>query len=760
MNKGLMFLGASVAVLSMASTAWAADAGAASASVTAASSADGAGSIEEVIVYGRGETRQLQTVTQADILSVAPGSSPIKVIAKLPSVNFQSADPFGAYEWAVRISVRGFNQNQLGFTLDDVPLGDMTYNNFNGLHISRAVSSENLGAAQLAQGAGAIDTASSSNLGGTLMFRSLDPSEEFGGVAVASYGSDDTYHGFLRLESGLLPGGGRGYASVGYHKGNKWKGYGKQEHFQVNTKFVQPLGAATLTAFVNYSERKENDYQDLSLDLIRRLGYKADNISNDWATAVAIANAYQQGKPFPAPYRTPDEVYFDAMGLRRDVIGALRLDWQVAENLKLKTTVYGHRNDGQGHWDSPYVPSYLALPGGAPISMSSQNYRVIRKGVVASLSYDLGERNTVEGGFWFENNHFYNPRVYYALDATGTNRPIDKWQKDPFFVQRIYDYHIKTRAYHLQDTWRVTDDLKVNFGFKALEVSNDIVTRRGSPLINGEITAKKSFLPQVGLNYRLNESGEIFAAYAENMRAFTTAPFQTSQAGFDLIKNSLQPETSQSFEAGYRFHSGSLEGVVAGYYVKFKDRLVSTRVGPAILGGPTALANVGGVTSKGLEATGTWKFADDWRLFGSYAYNDASYDDDVVTGAGVLVAAIAGKTVVDSPKHLSTLELSYDNGALFGSASASHQSKRYYSYTNDASVPSRTLVDLSLGYRFRGDGWTDGLEIQANVANLFDKKYVSTIGTLGYPYNDPNGTFQNLLVGSPRSAFVTVRKTF
>ena len=51
-----------------------------------------------------------------------------------------SSDPFGAYEWATRISVRGFGQEQLGFTLDGVPLGNMAYGNDNGLHISRAIS--------------------------------------------------------------------------------------------------------------------------------------------------------------------------------------------------------------------------------------------------------------------------------------------------------------------------------------------------------------------------------------------------------------------------------------------------------------------------------------------------------------------------------------------------------------------------------------------------------------------------------------------
>jgi iron complex outermembrane receptor protein len=78
---------------------------------TAATASDG---IEEIVVMGRGETRQVQTIQAVDILAAAPGTSPIKILSKLPGVNFQSADAFGAYEWAVRISVRGFNQNQLG----------------------------------------------------------------------------------------------------------------------------------------------------------------------------------------------------------------------------------------------------------------------------------------------------------------------------------------------------------------------------------------------------------------------------------------------------------------------------------------------------------------------------------------------------------------------------------------------------------------------------------------------------------------------
>ena len=141
---------------------------------------DQSGNSGDVVVLGFGQSRQVQTVTAADLDRLTPGTSPLKAISKLPGVNFQSADPFGAYEWSTKISLRGFNQNQLGFTLDGVPLGDMSYGPTNGLHISRAIISENIASTSVAQGAGALGTASTSNLGGTIQFTSRTPSDTAG----------------------------------------------------------------------------------------------------------------------------------------------------------------------------------------------------------------------------------------------------------------------------------------------------------------------------------------------------------------------------------------------------------------------------------------------------------------------------------------------------------------------------------------------------------------------------------------------------
>ncbi len=294
---------------------------------------------DEIVVYGKGEVRQVTEIGADDIQLTTAGSSPFIALRKLPGVNFQSADPFGTYEWSTRITLRGFNQNQLGFTLDGVPLGDMSYGNTNGLHISRAIIADNIGTTRVSQGAGALGTASTSNLGGTIEFFSRDPQDELGIAGNITYGDSNTIRAYGTLDTGDL-GGFKAYISAAHIDADKWKGFGTQRSTQVNAKLVADFSpSTTFTAFVNFSDRKESDYQDLSLEMINRLGYDWDNISNDWPLAVRLAfiganrsaaipalpggtgvavgpNTF--GTAWPAPFTSVDDAYFDAAGLRRD----------------------------------------------------------------------------------------------------------------------------------------------------------------------------------------------------------------------------------------------------------------------------------------------------------------------------------------------------------------------------------------------------------------------------------------------------------
>jgi len=754
--------------------AFAAEADAQTLSPATDSEAARASEAGEIVVYGKGEVRQVTEIGAKDIELTTAGSSPFIALRKLPGVNFQSADPFGIYEWSTRITLRGFNQNQLGFTLDRVPLGDMSYGNTNGLHISRAIIADNIGSTRVSQGAGALGTASTSNLGGTIEFFSRAPQDELGIAGNVTYGESNTFRAYGTLDTGDL-GGFKAYISAAHIDADKWKGFGIQRATQVNAKLVADFSpSTTFTAFVNFSDRKENDYQDLSQEMINRLGLRWDNISNDWPLAVRIAfiganrgdtgvvvgpNTF--GTTYPAPITSVDDAYFDAAGLRRDWLGSARIDQKFGDNVKLGLQGYFHTNKGQGSWITPY----RASPGGLPISFRTTEYNIERFGVLGDLEAKL-DMHTLRVNLWYENNDFEQARRFYDMGTSLTEPRTNAltYQKNPFFTQWNNAYNTRTFQYAVQDRWQVTEAFTVTAGFKGQSVKLEAtpINPNPGPLALGEIKSEDLFLPQVGVLYDLGGGTEIFASFTQNQRAFTaaatTGPFATSAAGFAALRDRIRPETTDTYELGLRFGEGQLTGVIAGYLVNFRDRLLAVPQGPGIVGNAPLLSNVGDVRSIGAEIGVQWQPLREFTVTGSYAYNDNTYRDDVINRSGTVVQAIKGRTVVDSPKSIANLELVYDDGQFYARGNANYTSRRFFTYSNDRSVDGRVLVDALIGFRLRsGNRFLDKLAIEGTVTNLFDEEYVSTIGSNGFGFS---GDRQTLLAGAPQQFFVTLRKDF
>jgi len=706
------------------------------------------------VTLGRGQLRSVQSLSKADFDGAISGTSPLATVARLPGVNFQSADALGNYEWSTRITVRSFSQNQLGFTLDDVPLGDMSYGNLNGLHISRAISSENVARAALSQGTGALETASTSNLGGTLQFYSTDPSAKFGLDARQTVGTDKNRRTFLRLDSGATE-FGEFFISYTNQNADKWKGAGEQRQDQWNFKYSKQLGEHRLSAFVNTSNRKEVDYQDMSLEMIKRLGYHWDNYYPDFSAAVKAANTLcgQNGSTYVSQC---DDAYYAGAGLRKDTLGGITLDAKLADKLRWKNTVYHHDNDGRGLWVTPYVAS----PDGTPISMRTTEYAIKRNGLVSALDYELSGHQ-IKAAYWHEKNDFDQARRFYAVSATALP-DLYAFPSSPFYTQWQYAFSTKTDQFSLADTVALSKDLSLGFGFKSMKVTIDGTLEVGSGMPSGSISADKGFLPQVGVNYQLSQTDELFAAAARNMRAYQgsatgASPFATTAAGFAAIKDSLKPETSDTYEAGWRTQGKLYQGSLTAYLVNFHDRLLAVQQGAGIVGNPAVLSNVGGVRSTGLEAALSLRLAPGVTWYNSLSLSSSTYRNDVVSNNGTtnVTVATSGKHVVDSPDTMFKSILGYDNGTLFGSVGVDYMSKRYYTYLNDGSVEARTLFNLSGGYRAKSLGALSEGSVQFGVSNLANKKYISTIGSNGFSNSDPSGTAQTLLTGAPRQVFVT-----
>ncbi len=712
--------------------------------------------IEEVLVLGRGETRQVQTITAQQIEQLPAGTSPLKAIEHLPGVNFQSADPYGAYEWSTRITVRGFNQNRMGFTLDGVPLGDMTYGNHNGLHISRAIPSELVDSVTLSQGSGTLATASASNLGGAIEFFSADPSTERGVDAAQTIGSDAARRSFMRFDTGELGKGTRLLLAAADGSTEKWKGAGDQDIRTYNLKLVQPVGDGDFTFYYNYSDRAEIDYQDLSKDILARRGRDWDNYFPNWFAAVAAGSACGTSG-------TCDDAYWNASGLRQDDLGYVALDLPFGGALRWTATGYFHRNEGQGLWGTPYVVS----PGGAPLSIRTTEYDLAREGIVTALVWTAGNHE-LEGGLWYETNDFVQARRFYAEPSLAApTRSFADMQTNPFRTDWEYDFDTTTVVFHLQDTWSIGDAVSMNFGFRSVSSENEATTISGA-LKTGTIEADEPFLPQIGINWSLSEDLEFFTSVAKNVRTFassgTSGPFSTSAAGFAAIRDVVEPETATNFEAGFRFRpADAVEGLVALYSVDFENRLLGIPQGPGIVGNPAVLANVGSVKTSGIETAINWRPMRNVSWFTSLAWNDSEYDDDytVTDSAGVAtVVPVAGKQVTDTPEVLLKSQIAYDNGSFFMRVDVNHTDERFYTYLNDASVEAYTLLNVGVGFRLAGGLGLEEVVLQADATNLADEQYFSTIDSNGFATSDPTGTHQSLQLGAPRQFFLSVKARF
>lgn len=512
-----------------AAQAAATDAAPAAAPTDAAAPADAAADAADegtIIVTGAKTTRSATAISQAEIQKILPGVSPLKAIQTLPGVLYITADPWGYNEQNAQIFIHGFAANQLGYTMDGLPLGDQSYGNYNGLSPQRAVISENVARVVVAAGAGDLATASNSNLGGTVETFSSDPLAQMGLQAAQTVGSYSASRSFVRVDSGTFgPNAANSlYLSGVRQRARAWDFNGKQGGWQANAKFVHDDSAGKLTLYFDYNDFTQPN-EDATVFFRPSPGQ--------------TASPAQLYTPYTKPFFYPDfntyrTGYLNALGnspsaqggnyrnyysdaQRTDYLGYARYDAKLSSNVTWSTTGYYHHNDGAGVVAGPlgqsittaqaYLdPNYGTLPincrfgangngvrptacttgltdaqaaasgaalvaatGGSGLITRTTEYRISRYGVISAMKLDLGAHQ-VEFGGWYEHNSTTQWRRWYAVDVNNPDdstpyiRPRDVAK--PLFTQYQGDATIKQLQLHIQDSWRVTPKLLIQGGFK------------------------------------------------------------------------------------------------------------------------------------------------------------------------------------------------------------------------------------------------------------------------------------------------------
>ncbi len=292
----------------------------------------------------------------------------------------------------------------------------------------------------------------------------------------------------------------------------------------------------------------------------------------------------------------------------------------------------------------------------------------------------------------------------------------------------------------------------------------------------GSLTSGEPFLPQFGVNYKIDKNNEIFADASYNVRSyqpggygFGNSPWGTTQDGFAVLKKTLKPETSWTEEGGYRFTTRKVAAQASYFHVNFQNRLIAAAQGAGIAGNASILSNVGGVTTNGIDGSVSVHITPELTFYNAATWNKSTLDDNAVTasggfvyntGAGVCIN-IKGKTVVDTPVGMYTTSLDYNKSGFFGHIGADYMSTRYFTYNNDGSVGGRFLADIGAGYKREEVGAFKELKAQFNIYNLTSERYYSSIGTNGFSASDPMALGNNTLqVGSPRALAGTLSVRF
>lgn len=742
---------------------------------------------EAVVVVGEGQTRTVSTLVPSNLISLPPGASVQKSLNILPGVSAQSIDALGVNEQSLTLQVRGFSTTHLGYTLDGMPLGDGAYNNYNGLTISRALISENLGRADLATGIAGLSIASTSNLGGAVTYTSSAPHEEFGIVGTQTFGSDDAKRSYVRIDTGDYN-GFSAYLSGQYSEQDLFvnqlaykTSYGKQ----LNGKAQYQFDRGTLTAFMDLSRTNQADDPYLSKDMLNRLGWDWAGDAPNWqayltnsAYCQVSAPAAPAGKCVAQTSPKPSDITFtNGSILRNDDLFYLAGDYALTDALSARLQVYRHTDKGAGN---NFIPGWstqgtTTTADDVPVQIRDTRYTINRDGVLGSLSYDF-YFNHFQAGFWLEDNTSSAAR-YIWTNVTGPSDLSLFLKGRPSTAQWVQQTQWGTQQFYVQDTATFLDDtLSIDFGFKGTHSKSNAKAQPGisatpaptsptsSQFATGTLTARDFFLPEVGARWRIAPEHEVYASYSENMAmyqgGFKLGPQSVSQAVWDVQGSTLTPETSRSFDFGYRYIADQLQLSLAGYHVNFDNRLLQYNPCPTNQqqnpGCGNSFHNAGSVTSNGAELGVQWQPLPWLSWYNSASYNETTYDQNLNwCTTACTVYATAGKQQVDTPRTLYSSVLTVRQDGAWASLQAKFTGKRYYTYTNDQGFDGYTTLDLGMGYDFGTIGVLNGAKFSLNITNLTDLRYASNFDNSVFAPNDPSGSILVFHSSAPRQIFGT-----
>ncbi|MBX9616525.1 MAG: TonB-dependent receptor [Caulobacteraceae bacterium] len=281
-------------------------------------------------------------------------------------------------------------------------------------------------------------------------------------------------------------------------------------------------------------------------------------------------------------------------------------------------------------------------------------------------------------------------------------------------------------------------------------------------------------LPTVNLSYAFLDNHKVYASYAEGYSVPRTdnlyQPVRNAAGGLDF--NGVQPETTQSYDLGYRYTSSRIIATAAAWFTNYDNRIVTS-----FDNDPTSETfnlsvdrNLGEVKQQGFDASAEWLVLENLSISGSASWNDSEVQTNVPLSLTTFLPT-SGKKLVETPEWTYSLRAAWDITPYWSvGLQGKYVDERFTTDVNDEVAPSYTVVDFDTRYDLTDTFGIRDAFVQFNVTNLFDEEYPASISSgnnattinvgTGSTIVNRTGQLRTFSLGAPRTMVLTLGTSF
>lgn len=746
------------------------------------------------------ETPKARSSVNRDYLEKQSATgNPYQMINLLPGVNTYDQDGTGLFGGNIR--VRGFNSDQLGFTINGAPVNDS--GSF-AVYPQEYTDAENLCEIFVTQGSTDTEAPHVGASGGNIGMTLCSPEDERRFRTSVTFGSNNLRKQYVRLDSGkLFDGRFKFFVSYSNTTADKFKGKGgaDKQHLDFNSKL--DLGSGSyVEGSLMYNTAVNNNYRSLTKAQIAQFGR-----DYDFGTKIPVhqpgVNGTAQNDTNYGPNAginngNKDLYYGYNLNPFRNYLATVNSHFQLTPTSSIDVNPYMWYGFGTGANQLQTVTEGNAgnLLGGGVRDVNGDGdtldtvfvyegsrTRTYRPGVTVKFNQQI-DNHRLMFGYWYERARHQQTGQFSRIDNNGN--PGDLWQNDPSqwllnqngtVLQYRDTMTISTgKSAFMQDSISMMQDkLNLQLGARYSSIDRNF-TNNPSQSAGGYYTLQKSYaelLPSLGLKYQIDQAQSVFFNAAKNFKAPGNFSYFGLLSGGSFVNGvytggtvrnvPVDKETSWNFDLGYRYSADRWTFSSSVFYVDYKNRIAS-QYNPDT-GGRTDF-NVGDSTSKGFELESGYALTRNLMLYGSLSYIKSKMDQNMRWDA-VNSLPTAGKEFPDTPNWLSGLSLQYSQDGWYVYGQGKYTGRRYTTLVNDDAIGGYTLFNAGAGVTFPSATWIKKPTVRVTVSNLFNKQYLnlssgsgSQFTTNAQPVGAIAGNAPSFYVSAPRTFTVTLTADF